>query len=181
MLKKHLKKVFYHEDMYLQVEILPKENLAFCNNQINSIIDFSNDHRDGFGFTDMFVPENESIKLESKNIQYDAIKDILSSHMDFYKDVYTGYGSYEVKCSNTVGFGFDTLQILVNFNDKNTIKNIWINGFTESIKEVECFAKSLIELGINYDLIICDWESTSLIDLKEKDQVEEYATSYYIG
>lgn len=58
---------YFHEDDYCQVEILPVENLSFYKRQAREIEDFADEHREGVGFTDMYVREKKPIPLFEKS------------------------------------------------------------------------------------------------------------------
>jgi len=170
-------KIFFHEDEYLQIELLPIENYEFCCEQTGDIQHFADEHTDGIGYTDIFQRSDEKVSLESKELSLSKVKSILEIHLNYFPNIETGYGSSEKSASNTIGYGFDNLQILINFTDDH-IRNIWIRGFVSNEDEVSSLLEALFRLGQLYDLIIADWEGCHVVQLKSRAVVKEYINTF---
>lgn len=60
--------IFYHEDDYLQVEILPLENLDQLKKESADVENYSKKCFGGFGYTDIYVRSDKNklpLKLET--------------------------------------------------------------------------------------------------------------------
>lgn len=59
---------YYHEDFYLQIEIIPRENFDFASSESKKISEFGETHRDGLGFTDIYERKDNRYKTIDKQI-----------------------------------------------------------------------------------------------------------------
>ena len=63
-----LTEIFFHEDLYLQIEILSKLNLDFAHQQIDKISNFAKERLNKLGFTDVIMRNENPIKTQSLKI-----------------------------------------------------------------------------------------------------------------
>jgi len=64
-----LTEIFFHEDLYLQIEILSKLNLDFAHQQIDKISNFAKERLNNkLGFTDVIMRNENPIKTQSLKI-----------------------------------------------------------------------------------------------------------------
>jgi len=118
--------IYFHEDDYCQIEILPIENLAFCMKQAGLINEFSNEHWTGAGWADMFVRAENPISLHEKKIPVALLEKTLGNVLPKFDEVYTGYSSYREKCNHISAFGQNE-DIVVFYDEKDgLVSNIWL-------------------------------------------------------
>ena len=55
--------IYFHEDSYNQVELIPRRNLFYLRKENESINNFAEENFDGFGFKDIHVREENPVKL----------------------------------------------------------------------------------------------------------------------
>jgi len=164
--------IFYHEDDYRQVEIIPFENFNELIKQAANVQDFSEKHFDEGGFTDMMMREENGFKLIQREIQPGELDLILSElNIKRYTEVSTGIRPGEMICKNTYGYGENYNGIFFDF-DSESVKGIWIAG-SPNVKK-EKFIQTLSTIGNKWNLLLMDWNSLELIDLKDKEQIEKY-------
>jgi hypothetical protein len=164
--------IFYHEDDYQQVEIVPIENFKELIKQAKNVQDFADKHFDGTGYSDMMVREENGFQLKQRGIKSKELDFILSElPVKKYIDVSTGIRPGEMKSENTFGYGENYDGIFFEF-ESDTVSGIWIAG-SPSI-EKEKFAQVLNEIGNKWKLLLMDWNSLELIDLNNKEQIEKY-------
>ncbi len=161
--------IFYHEDDFCQIEIVPKENLSDLLKQADNISDFSAEN----GYSDIYVREENKVSLKSREIDKTELEKLLTElGTEKHTEVITGYGSdYRVKSENTIGFGKEYSAIYFDFeNDK--VKNIWITNLfgLNHDKVVEVFSK----IGEKWNLVLMDWNRSELIDLSNKEMINKY-------
>ena len=70
--------IFYHEDDYKQVELVPKENLAELLKEAENVKDFSIENFDGFGHKDIYVRGDSKFQLIDKQVSKEKLERILS-------------------------------------------------------------------------------------------------------
>ena len=161
--------IFYHEDDFCQIEIVPKENLSDLLKQADNIADFSAEN----GYSDIYVREENKVSLKSREIDKTELEKLLTElGTEKHTEVITGYGSdYRVKSENTIGFGKEYSAVYFDFeNDK--VKNIWITNLfgLNNDKVVDVLSK----IGEKWNLVLMDWNSSELIDLSNKEMINKY-------
>lgn len=164
--------IFYHEDEYRQVEIVPSENFNELIKQAENVQDFAEKHFDGGGYTDMMVRDENGFKLIQRGIEPKELDLILSELLiKKYTDVSTGIRPGEMKSENTYGYGKNYNGIFFDF-ESDSVTGIWIAGSPNV--EDEKFAQALNDIGNRWSLLLMDWNSLELINLKDKEQIEKY-------
>jgi len=65
--------VYFHEDDYCQIELLPSTSWKFCFNQIKEIDEFSEKHKvkNGIGWDKIYIRKESPYKIESLIIKFD--------------------------------------------------------------------------------------------------------------
>lgn len=164
--------IFYHEDDYKQVEIIPFENFKELIKQAENVQDFAEKHFERGGYTDMMVREENGFKLKQRGIEPKEL-DLILSELPFkkYTNVSTGIRPGEMNSENTYGYGENYNGIFFDF-ESDSVTGIWISGSPE-MKNKE-FVEILNKIGNKWSLLLMDWNSLELIDLKDKEQIEKY-------
>lgn len=170
--------VYFHEDFFRQVEFCPIENLNFLKKENIAIKYFSEDHSDGNGlFTDIYVREENIPKLiyENKILTIELEHFLLDLGLSKINNVYTGYGSYKEKCKDTVAYVFDKIMIFV-ISKNEFVNDFFITGNRfhndEDIKRK--IEDVLYKIGIEYNLVLNDWDITEVINLSDKHEIKKY-------
>lgn len=161
--------IFYHEDDFCQIEIVPKENLSDLLKQADNIANFTAEK----GYSDIYVREENKVSLKSRKIEKTELEKLLTElGTEKHTEVITGYGSdYRVKSENTIGYGKEYSVVYFDFeNDK--VKNIWItNLFGLNHDKV---VDVLSNIGEKWNLVLMDWNRSELIDLSNKEMINKY-------
>lgn len=98
--------IFYHEDDYKQVEIVPSENFNELIRQAENVQDFAEINFDGGGYTDLMVREENGFKLKQRGIEPKELDLILSKlPIEKYIEVSTGIRPGDMNSENTYGYG----------------------------------------------------------------------------
>lgn len=100
-----MKEIFFHEDDYRQIELLPLENLGFCLEQAGVIDAFSKEHWTGAGWDAMHLREENPQPLSALCIGLDDIRLALATITFEYDAVSTGYSSWRQPCPDIHAFG----------------------------------------------------------------------------
>jgi hypothetical protein len=166
------KSIFYHEDDYRQVEIVPAENFNELIKQAKNVQDFAKKHSVGESYTDMMVREDTGYELKRRGIRPTELEAILAQlTLKKFTDVSTGIRPGEMKSENTFGYGENNNGLFFDVKS-DTVLNIWIAGSIPA--DNEKVVKVLNEIGQKWNLLLMDWNSLELIDLKYKEQIEKY-------
>jgi hypothetical protein len=169
--------IFYHEDDFRQVEIVPNDNLLSLKTESEMVDIYTMEHFDGSGFTDIYVRNDETkTKLNQWRIDPIDLEKILSSlGFDRITNVQTGGLSYQEQHKNCVAFGKDFCAVYYDFQD-NVVEHIWFTNHWSMDKER--LANSLHELGQQWNLLLQDWNLLNTVDLKDKSSIEQYLNTY---
>ncbi|GAA4976335.1 hypothetical protein [Algibacter aquimarinus] len=161
--------IFYHEDDFCQIEIVPKENLPDLLKQADNIADFSTEN----GYSDIYVREENKVSLKNRQIDKTELEKLLTElGTEKHTEVITGYGSeYRVKSENTIGFGKEYSAVYFDFENEK-VKNIWITNLfgLNNDKVIDVLSK----IGEKWNLVLMDWNSSELIDLSNKEMINKY-------
>ena len=171
--------IFFHEDDYCQIEILPADNLAFCLEQSEEIDKFAEEHRDGIGFSDMFIRNENPKSLREHDISVVRLNEMLKSVFPQYDEVYTGYGSsYREKCENTVAFGND--RVIIFYDEENGfVKNIWLALFIQEKVDIKAAQNLFAALSTLGEFIIADWNRNFILKINNSEKLGQYLLELY--
>lgn len=170
--------IFYHEDDFRQVEIVPGDNLSTLVAESKNVDTFAKEHFDGSGFSDIYVRNDKNkTKLNQLRIDPKDLEKILSAlGFDRIPNVLTGYGqNYREQHKNCVAFGGDYCAVYYDFQD-NVVEHIWFTNHWNMDREK--LAKSLYDLGQQWNLLLQDWNQTVTVDLKDKKSIDQYLKTH---
>ena len=168
--------VFFHEDFYCQVELIPSENFNELKSENERINKFASEHFDGIGFNDIYIRNDHKVKTNEKKINIvDFEKILLNNNFLKMRTVYSGYGNYKQICKNTIAYSIDQATVFFDY-DNTIINNIWLDGFRfrKDSKFIQEMINCLHQIGIKFGLLLNDWDLTEVIDLCNKDLIEIY-------
>ncbi|QNR24538.1 hypothetical protein [Croceimicrobium hydrocarbonivorans] len=164
--------IFYHEDDYRQVELLPSENFNDLIKQAENLQDFAEQHFDAMGYTELMVREDKGLKLSQRGIGTKELDSCLCElGLEKYTEVSTGIRPGEMESKNTMAYGQNYKAIFFDY-EVDTVQDIWIAGTPDVDKTL--YAEVLHKLGMKWNLLLMDWNSLELIDLRNKAQIEKY-------
>ena len=170
--------IFYHEDDFRQVEIVPCDNLSTLKTESEKVDTFAKEHFDGPGFTDIYVRNDQNnIKLKQRRIAPNDLEKILGLlGFDRISNVLTGYGqNYRKQHKECVAFGSGYCAAYYDFKD-NVVEHIWFTNHWSMDRGR--LAKSLHDIGQQWNLLLQDWNLTVTIDLKDKTAIDKYLKTY---
>lgn len=160
-----MREVYFHEDDFCQIEILPLSNLEFCLQQAGLIEKFSEEHTEGAGYNDIYIREENPHKLSDLNITADVVRNCFSSLLPEYEKIYTGYSSYKELCKNIIAFGRDNEEtIFFQINDSDIVETIWCSDLLNEI----------LQLPNNNELLLADWASDFICPLSESSRIKDF-------
>ena len=169
--------IFYHEDDFRQVEIVPDDNLSTLVTETESVDRFAKEHFDGVGFTEIYIRKDDNkTKLNQRRIAPNDLEKIISSlGLDRIPNVLTGYGpNFREQHKNCVAFGKDYCAVYYDFKD-NVVEHIWFTNHWSMDREI--LAKSLHQLGQEWNLLLQDWNINITVDLSDKNSIDHYLKS----
>ena len=169
--------IFFHEDNYCQIELLPIENPLMKRSEADLTKDYSEKNLTEDGFISVTSISQTTYPINTLNITLKQFQIILNETcLFFYDKVYTGYSTQRIVKKNTHGFGFENYILFYEFDD-NVVTKCWIdynspsdtlNGYPEKLQA------ALFKLGEIFDLILIDWNEVVIVRLKNKVELVKY-------
>lgn len=162
--------IFYHEDDYGQVELLPIEDIPYIQNEIEQI---DNCHQEN-GFSQIHLREIPQYGLKIREIPTAEIESIFAKlYLTRHTEVATGYGSsFRIRSKDTIGFG-DGYKAIFYIHHLEKVFYLWLSS-PELIDNKNLLVATLLELGHTYKLILVDWSYRKMINLQDENEIINY-------
>ncbi|HWI53943.1 MAG TPA: hypothetical protein VNT01_17525 [Symbiobacteriaceae bacterium] len=154
--------LFYHEDDYCQIEILPRATLGYCVDEFEKIAAFANDHQAAIGFKDLYIRADYPVDLNSLSIPADDLRRILASQLNPAERVQTGRWRRRTECPHTEGYGDQYFAVFFDQQD-GTVTHIWLQ-MTYKRYRGEALVRLLSALRQAWDVILVDWSTGAILD-----------------
>jgi len=171
------KSVFYHEDNYRQIDILPIQNIFSVQQEADKISELSEEDYTGDGFLKAYAISQTKYPLEKLNINRRVFEALLKEDSLFYFDeVYTGYSSYTELKKDTYAFGYENYVIYYTVLN-NIVTAIWVdyNFLSDTLNERPMRLKTtLYKIGVLYKLMLVDWNQDISVDLSKEIGISSY-------
>ena len=166
--------IFFHEDDYRQVEILPIENVIALKAKTNSQIKFALEHFDGHGFTDAQSRDGqERVELSERLISVSEFEQVVHSlELDRANTVLTGYSTHREIAPNTVGFNGGGYASVFYSYSNGFIQHIWFTNNWDFDRER--FVSFLNQIGLRWELLLVDWNLADVVDLRSTEYITRY-------
>ena len=165
------------EDDYLMLELLPIENIEFVKAETNRINDFSQEHFEGTGFTDITPIGEKPIKTIEKLIKIEEVENIITkAGLDKISQFHMqGVGLLQDDRA-PLGFGTTKFALMCD-KQKDLLKNIWLTGHKDTQEEKEKLVDTLLLFGQSFNFIAVNWYSGEYYNLVERYNVEDFVTN----
>lgn len=121
--------IYFHEDDYCQVEIVPLSNWDFCVGEINKMNDFADAHEAKIGWTDIYLRKQEPQTISDFSISVNDFKKRVEKTLAPFSKVTTGYSSHIENSKNTLAWGLNEREftIFANYTRENLISALWLD------------------------------------------------------
>ncbi len=165
--------LFYHEDDFCRIELKPIENIKWLSQELTDLDNFSEEIFASYGWTKMYVPKSDQIKLLSRKINPNKLLEIINK-TGFTKatTVTTGYGqTTREDCPSTFGFGrnYSAVYFSTMFD---LVDHIWFTNLFSLDREKTI--QLLHEIGKEWNLILVDWQNHRLVSLADTNEIKNY-------
>ena|GEM_PF-1792276 len=167
--------IFFHEDDFCQIELLPVENLAFCLNQANSMSDFSEAHKTDMGYTDIFIRKDAPVSMYSKKISAAMLQKTLGMAIPEFEGVfYAASASRSVRCEHTRAFGQAENVVLFYDHEDGLVKNIWLTLHVTKNADIAATKGIFDVLSKTGDFLLADWGWSFIAPLSNFAAIDTY-------
>ena len=155
--------IYFHEDLYCQVELLPRSAWDFCTRQLGLIADFAKAHRQGIGYADIYLRPDAPTALVDLKLRADDLDRLLAARLPRHRSVTTGYSTHVEPALGTVGYGQQSYCLLVEADKEGIVKGAFLKLASLQPSELEALHGALSELAHTVDLLLVDWERGVLV------------------
>lgn len=166
--------IYFHEDLYCQVELLPRSAWDFCARQLGVIEDFAKAHRVGTGYTDIYLRPDAPTTLFDLKLRADDLDRLLVARLPRHRSVTTGYSTHVETALGTVGYGQQSCCLLVEADQEGIVKAAFLKLQHLHPGELEAMHGALSELARTGDLLLVDWEGGVLLALTDSAALHGY-------
>ena len=164
-----MREAYFHEDDEGQVQLLPLDNLQYCQAQMGEQRAFADAHQSGAGWSEMYVREAPPSKLVALGITAQQLRLAVMEVLPPYDTVFTGYGSYRVECRKVLAFGRDDTETLfAGLDEHGIVVELWCSdGMPE-----------LLRLPLQEQLLLADWNAGLACPLSDRELFARYLQEY---
>lgn len=168
-----MRTVYFHEDDYCQLEVLPLTAKDFCCAQMDQIAAFAADHQRGAGYTDIYIRESCPQEMKDLHLQAEQLK-ITLAFLPVFDRVDTGYSSYRVEAAYTKAMGYSNdLAVFWSENETGFVDKIWLSLWMKAENQAEA-RQLLCALGTMGPLLLADWAWGVYVDLTDEEAIACY-------
>lgn len=166
--------VYFHEDDYCQIELLPAAARQHCVSQMGIIDDFAARHDDGgMGFTSIYVRPDAPHTFAELRIATTAFSNAITQHLPAYDSVFTGYSTHRELCQSTLAWGDDSFTFFAD-QKADVIQHVWLSLGTFSSAEAERLTHALRALPSSGNILLADWSWSLVAMLSDPASLHEY-------
>lgn len=163
-----MKEVYFHEDDYCQVEVLPLANLQFCARQAGDIAAFSEEHKLDVGWADIYVRSTAPKPMAHLALPLSDVREALAPHFEEADAVFTGYGSHREKCNDVFAFiASDHTIVFVQAELGRIVSAVWLNDSSEQV----------LQLPRSDELLLADWRHDFVCPLRDVGRIKTFCRS----
>ena len=170
-----MREIFFHEDDYCQIELLPLAAQAHCTMQMGRIGRFAAEHAadGGFGFTGIYVRADAPYPVGELHLSVEALAAAIEPHFAAYDAVYTGYSSYRERCQQIRAWGDDSFVLFVVARH-GRIQHLWLNSWLVSSLDAAKVTTALRAIPQSSGLLLADWSGGVIVPLADASALEAY-------
>ena len=166
---------FFHEDDYCQVEVLPSTARGYCLAEMGRIDEFADAHRDGAGWTAMYVRGESLQPLASLGITLEELGAAVAPLVPRFAEVLTGYSSYREPCPSVAGWGLDGGEALfVGVSTGGVVGPVWLSLRGVPAERVGLWYRVLRSLPRAAELLVADWSAGLVVALADESALAAY-------
>jgi hypothetical protein len=165
--------IYYHEDFYRQIELVPEENYFAANRFIDDLPPIEGSI---YGFKNIAVRPEQKIKLLDRKIPAEEVSKILSPiSLSYSENVTTGYGQSEWREKDTSVWGFERYGIFVK-QKARFVEAIWLSNSAVFAQRntSKHLTNAIFNLSKQYSLILIDWNKEIICRIRFQNDVRNY-------
>lgn len=170
------KAIYFHEDDYCQIEILPLSLWDYCIEEIKKISNFAANHQAEIGWTNIYLREEAPKSFAELSISINELKEKIEKTMFTYSRVTTGYSTYVEECQNCLawGIGEGDFTLFVNSVNDKIINAMWLDFGIVKNYNFPLVLETFRNLPNFNQLMIADWRWEQVANIGDEKSLENY-------
>ncbi|MDO3411420.1 hypothetical protein QWJ34_16765 [Saccharibacillus sp. CPCC 101409] len=169
------RRLFFHEDDYGMLELIPADRLPSAAAELDKIAKFADDHRSESGYTDLYVRQDDPEGLSRLELRLTDIEAAVSKFAEPFDIVTTGYGSgYRVECPDIQAFGPNEETVLFCQHQGGLVTRAWLTLEIGEEDQRDWGLRILTMLGRLAPLALVDWLADDYADLRDEASIVRY-------
>lgn len=166
--------IYFHEDDYCQIELLPISAREHCSTQMGIIDEFAAKHSDGgLGYTDIYLRPDAPHSFAELRVSISTLSAALQAHLPGYDSVFTGYSSHREQCRSTSAWGGDSFTIFADYQD-DIVQHVWLDFGVGDTFDSTCIASALRAIPSSERILIADWSWSLIAAISDSTALDDY-------
>jgi hypothetical protein len=170
-----MRSAFFHEDDYCQVELLPAAVHSYCLHEMGRIDEFAAAHRDGLGFTDVYIRGESPVSLASLGVTLADLHSTVGAYLVPFDQIFTGYGSHREPCRSIRAWDLDnSAAIFAGVGEADLVESLWLSLYGVPADRIGEWCRTLVSLPRSSEMVLADWNSSEVVLLADEPALAAY-------
>ena len=166
--------IFFHEDDYGQIELLPASAWAHCQPEMGLAADFAQAHAVPGGYSDSYL-RDAAPDLAALSLPFARLAEVVTPLWPAFDRVETGYGSHQEEASHTRAFGVNGgLALFCSVTEQETVEALWLALVIRDEQQLAAVQQVLLAIADLAPLLVADWNELICVPLREEEAIRQY-------
>ncbi len=177
---------YLHEDDWGMINLLPVENAVWADGIAQEAKRAAQENFAGFAqfgdlqvptYHNVFVIPEEKHPISERGIRLDWLRALLAGGWPEAERVESGYSSHVEEISGAFAFGVahgGSGAFYGSHRDGIVTRLHIIRPSFDDVQAVEAFEAALARLGREYNLVLADWWTDTVVDLRDTERIRRY-------
>ena len=166
---------YFHEDEPGQIQVLPIEWRGYCEKSFNDLKAHDEAHFDpaSTSWDEMYTFPEPDPDLPGIRMSEARFVELLKPHARQFDQLDNPLAEWDKV--RAIGFGPDggNTGIIADLDD-NSVGTLWCRTYSSNQKDQEVLANLFCALTTDQHLLLVGWANHTLVDLRNRADVEEY-------
>lgn len=169
----HTDSLFFHEDFYKQIELIPRQNYFATQ---RTIIELPHGQETTAGFLTCVVRPEHPVKIMDEKIPLDWVNERLKPlALSYHDQIVSGYSTSTYEVPGMIAWGFERFGIFVE-NKGGIVTSLWLCGSPKFSGDNSGHAlkEAIMALSSEFSLVLVDWNQEILVDTAKERPLRNY-------
>jgi hypothetical protein len=169
----HTDSLFFHEDFYKQIELVPRQNY-FATQRV--IAELPHEQEPDEGFLTCVVRPEHPVRISDEKITLDQVNGKLKPlALSYHDQIVSGYSNSTYEVPDAIAWGFERFGIFVE-SKGDTVTGLWLCRSTKFSADNSGHAlkEAIMTLSSEFSLVLVDWNQEILVDTSKERPLRNY-------